>query len=82
MTQAILPCGSGPMGTPARLDPRDEITTDWACLFFPHLDIADPLGPYIEAVAREHGLPLFKQDIPTGWSSWYHFFENITSRTI
>ncbi len=69
-------------GDSTRLDPRAEILTDWACLFFPHLDSADPLGPYIEAVSREHGLPRFEQDIPTGWSSWYHFFDDISQETI
>ncbi|MBE0411388.1 MAG: alpha-galactosidase [Anaerolineales bacterium] len=33
------------------------MNTDWACLYFFHLDTPDPLEPYLEAVARQHNLP-------------------------
>lgn len=41
-------------GDGARLDPDRQITTDWACVGFIHLDSPDPLGPYFEAVKREN----------------------------
>lgn len=63
-------------GDGVRLDPGRSIHTDWACLHPLHLDDSDPLGPYVEAVAREHGLAQpFPPDrpIPSGWCSWYQF---------
>jgi alpha-galactosidase len=70
-------------GDGARLDPGARLVTDWACLQFLHLDSPDPLGPYLEAVARQNGLPGNAPpagspsgagpDIPTGWCSWYQF---------
>ena len=101
-------------GDGARLDPGNQMTTDWACLYFFHLDIPDPLSPYLEAVAREHNLPTIGSQrlpdtndkpkivgspatnsedqsnqtgekapqIPTGWCSWYHFFQDISADDI
>ena len=70
-------------GDNTRLDPDSVMTTDWACLQFIQLDDHDPLGVYMDAVAREHQLITNKQDqrepseythpIPTGWCSWYQF---------
>jgi alpha-galactosidase len=63
-------------GDGARLDPGEQIETDWACVQFLHLDNPDPLAPYLEAVAREHGLSRandLKAVSPTGWCSWYQF---------
>lgn len=63
-------------GDGACLDPGSAMQTDWACLQVLHLDSGDPLGEYIEAVARQHALPadhLPRSQIPTGWCSWYQF---------
>lgn len=61
-------------GDGARLDPGEEVETDWACLFPFQLDTPDPLGPYLQAVARQHGLDPSKQAAsPAGWCSWYYF---------
>lgn len=43
-------------GDGARLDPGAALATDWACLGFLHVDDAEPLGPYLEAVARQAGI--------------------------
>ena len=43
-------------GDGARLDPGAEIETDWACLGTVEVDGEDPLGVYLQAAAREHGL--------------------------
>ncbi len=61
------------------LEPGAEISTDWACLNLLHVDEADPLGAYLEAVAREHALPAGQRLVPTGWCSWYQFFQNVTA---
>jgi len=71
-------------GDGARLDPGEQISTDWACLYFFHLDNPDPLGPYTDAVARQHGLTpgMTTKNIPVGWCSWYQFFQKITPEII
>ncbi len=63
-------------GDGARLEPGKSMVTDWACLQFLHMDAVDPLGEYLEAVAREHRLAASAQrlkDSPVGWCSWYQF---------
>jgi alpha-galactosidase len=71
------------------LEPGKEFSTDWACLNYLAIDDPDPLGPYLEAVAREHEPYSFElpdsrpalgasNGIPTGWCSWYHFFQKVT----
>jgi alpha-galactosidase len=87
----------------ARLDPGKITETDWLCVHFLHLDSPDPLGPYLEAVARQNVIDLksynklpgeegqestldlqseiFKA-IPTGWCSWYQYFQRIVAQDI
>ena len=62
-------------GDGARLNPGDSLTTDWACLQFVNLESLDPLGPYLESVARMHGVDesRWRSGSPTGWCSWYYF---------
>ena len=77
--QAGLSCSSPALrmwasGDGALLDPGQHVDTDWACLYLIDLDATDPLGGYLGAVRREHGLELSaNQDSPTGWCSWYYF---------
>lgn len=72
------------------LKPGKTMTTDWACLQILLLDDSDPFGPYLETVARLHGLedrlpPSHygspdgaEAAIPVGWCSWYQFFARVT----
>ncbi len=76
-------------GDGAQLNPGASFQTDWACAGFLHLDTPDPLGPYLEAVAREHAhregiaeIELGEAEIPTGWSSWYRFYQKVTANDI
>ena len=66
-------------GDLTRLDPGVEISTDWAAIQFVDLDAPDPLGTYIEAVAREHDIQSSDLRHPpsVGWCSWYHYFQEI-----
>jgi alpha-galactosidase len=72
-------------GDGARLEPGSNILTDWAILHFLHLDSPDPIGPYLDAVAREHDIDPGKftvQSSQTGWCSWYHFYQDVTEEDI
>lgn len=72
-------------GDEVKLDPGKQIETDWACALFLHLDTHDPLGPYLEAVAREHDLlreEKFSKRPPVGWCSWYHYFRQVSAEDI
>ncbi len=61
-------------GDNARLDPGEIMQTDWAVVQLLDLDQADPLGAYLEAVARaNHVNELASRRIPTGWCSWYQY---------
>ncbi len=63
-------------GDDARLDPGAQIETDWAYLQFISIDHPDPLGTYLDAVARQHNLAgarFSTNAIPVGWCSWYQF---------
>lgn len=74
------------------LEPGRDFISDWACLQYLELDDPDPLGPYLEAVAREH-MPDYPatsgpiaQDasswIPTGWSSWHAYSQKVKPEDI
>jgi alpha-galactosidase len=69
-------------GDHTRLDPGARQVTDWACLHYLELDQPDPLAPYLEAVMREHQLPPPTAPSPTGWCSWYHFYQKVTAADI
>jgi alpha-galactosidase len=81
-------------GDQTRLDPGNAMLTDWACLHILHLDDPDPLGPYLEAVAYQHGIqdrlpPSYfgspegtDAAIPVGWCSWYQFFTRVTAEDV
>lgn len=74
-------------GDQAILPPDAWLETDWACAGFLHLDAPDPLGPYLEAVARQHDLlaepsPFPTSQVPAGWCSWYHYFQDISQEII
>lgn len=63
------------------LVPGKSISTDWAIMFPFYFDQPDPLALYYEAVARENQVQLTKE-IPAGWCSWYHFYQNISEEKI
>ncbi|REG10414.1 glycoside hydrolase family 36 protein [Pelolinea submarina] len=63
------------------LDAGAQIVTDWAVLVPIDVDAEQPLEPYLEAVAREHGLGEFPP-APAGWCSWYYYYEAISEKVI
>ncbi|MDX1601276.1 MAG: glycoside hydrolase family 36 protein, partial [Anaerolineales bacterium] len=64
-------------GDCASLESGRKFTTDWAVMQPVDLDEPDPLGPYINAVARENEARA-KDASEVGWSSWYYYFDNVT----
>jgi alpha-galactosidase len=68
-------------GDGARLDPGQSIQTDWAVLTFINLDEVDPLGNYVEAVARQYHIDKIAET-PIGWCSWYQYFNKVTADDI
>lgn len=71
-------------GDHSRLDPGHKLETDWAVLNFIHLDTPEPLAPYLEAAARTYALETRREakSVPSGWCSWYHYFQNISAGII
>jgi alpha-galactosidase len=72
-------------GDAALLYPGARVETDWACLQFINIDHLDPLGDYMDAVARQNDLPgssLSKRPTPVGWCSWYQFSSEQFTGTI
>ena len=68
-------------GDAARLDPGCVVETDNAVMYGFLLDQDEPLGPYLDAVGRYHNV-IAKGEIPTGWCSWYQFYNKVTADQI
>lgn len=68
-------------GDLTRLDPGYNMETDWAIYYPYYFDQPDALKIYYDAVAREHEISL-PENMPTGWCSWYHFYQNISEQVI
>ncbi len=69
-------------GDNARLDPGATLATDWAAIQFVDVDASEPLGPYLDAVARENDVQPTDFNVSAGWCSWYHFFQDISEAKI
>ena len=72
-------------GDDTRLNPNTEMSTDWAVIQFVDIDAPDPLGPYLDAEARENRIRNSKfkiQNSSVGWCSWYQFFNDISEHKI
>jgi len=71
-------------GDQTHLNPGAEMTTDWAVIQFVDLDSPDPIAPYLDAVVQEHQIltSQVSPTPPTGWCSWYHYFEDIDEQKI
>lgn len=68
-------------GDHIRVAPGAEIFTDPLMITTVDLERAEPLGVYLEAVAREHQTPA-TTPVPVGWCSWYHFYQGINTTNI
>ncbi len=68
-------------GDATRIDPGNRMETDWAVFHTFYLDQVDPIEEYYSAVQREHHITI-KEEMPAGWCSWYHFYQNIDQEKI
>jgi alpha-galactosidase len=68
-------------GDRTQLVPGKNLSTDWAVMFPFYFDQPDPLSIFYEAVSRENNI-LPSGNIPVGWCSWYHFYQNINEEKI
>ena len=68
-------------GDDARLDVGSTMQTDWAAMTPLHLDAANPLDEYLNAVARENHVKIH-DEILAGWCSWYEFYQKVTEADI
>lgn len=68
-------------GDHTRLDPGQEMETDWAVIYPFLVDIHDAIGPYLDAVARENQVALGNQ-VPVGWCSWYQYYQKVKAEDV
>ena len=68
-------------GDGAWLLPGSQMHTDWAVFAFLDLDEEDPLGPYLEAAARQNNVPSGLRP-PLGWCSWYQYYQKVTTEDV
>ncbi len=59
------------------LEPGGTFSTDWACLFPLDMTLPDPLGDYLGLYAEVNHARV-PDAVPVGWSSWYHYFQDIS----
>lgn len=68
-------------GDETRIDSGNRMETDWAVYHTFYLDQVDPMEEYYNAVQREHKIEV-PLEMPAGWCSWYHFYQNIDEHKI
>ena len=68
-------------GDQAEIRPGAAISTDWACLQAVDTASADPIAPYLEAVAAENEVRLTRP-VPVGWCSWYKYMRQVSQSNV
>lgn len=63
------------------LNPGETFTADQAVVQLIDLEDEEPLEVYINAVGV-HNRARVPPQAPTGWSSWYYFFDNVTEADV
>ncbi len=58
-----------------------RLETDWAVIGPVNVHDPDCLGDYFDAAGAENGVRL-REQMPAGWCSWYHFFDQVTEDQI
>ena len=68
-------------GDLATLPPGEHISSDWAAFSFINLDEPEPMASFLESAARLHEIDR-DHPVPTGWCSWYYFYQDISEKFI
>ena len=68
-------------GDQTTLAPSYSMETDWAIFFANYIDQPDPFAPYYQAVMIENQVSR-QNSSPSGWCSWYHFYQDISEKKI
>lgn len=68
-------------GDGCRLEPGKSFETDWAAVGWLNLDDVSPLDAYLDLAAESSGARV-PESRPVGWSSWYYFFESVSSHAV
>jgi len=58
-----------------------SVETDWAVLQPQATLPGEPLAAYLDAVGT-HNNARCAEEIPVGWCSWYHYFENVSEGAV
>lgn len=58
-----------------------SMETDWAIYYPCYFDQPDPFSLYYQSVAAENQVVLNRAS-PSGWCSWYHFYQDISEKKI
>jgi len=64
-----------------RLDAGMTLTTDWAMYMLTSGCDSECIAPYLDLVAKENRVHV-QPSVPTGWCSWYQYYQNISAETI
>ncbi len=64
-----------------RLDANMSITTDWAVYMLTNGSDSESITPYLNLVTNENKVST-QLDVPTGWCSWYQYYQDISAETI
>jgi len=63
------------------LAPSFAMETDWAIIFANYIDQPDAFAPFYHSVMIENQVSL-RNSSPSGWCSWYHFYQDISEKKI
>jgi len=66
-----------------RLPAGGGVETDWLVVMLQDSLDREVMGEYAELVGRWNGRrEKFLENVPTGWCSWYHFYEKVTEHDL
>jgi alpha-galactosidase len=68
-------------GDLATLPPGEHISSDWAAFCFVNVDEPEPMASFFKAAGRLHDID-HDHPVPTGWCSWYYFYQDISEKII
>lgn len=68
-------------GDDVKLPPGGELWSDWIMMLPVDFRQADPIGTYLDGVARECGARV-PAKVYSGWGSWYQFYDGVSAENV